>query len=132
MPQTTKTLESGLDGPAIRNANRCDSRESIRRETPIFITFERFARIASNLRFEFLAPRSAIRKQGVQLGNPEGDSRESANLFARIGPSKTKTSLRQLQKEELSAGLAEITETTDMMATTGIQGANHTFLKQRV
>ena len=40
-----------LDGPAIRDANRGDSRESIRRKTPIFITFERFARIASNLRF---------------------------------------------------------------------------------
>ena len=38
-----------LDGSTIRNANRGDSRESIRRETPIFITFERFARIASNL-----------------------------------------------------------------------------------
>ena len=36
-----------LDDPAIRNANRP---ESIRRKKTIFITSERFARIASDLR----------------------------------------------------------------------------------
>ena len=41
-----------------------------------------------------LAPRIAIRKKGVRFGNPKtirresGDSSESANRFARIGPSK--------------------------------------------
>ena len=40
-----------LDGQAIRNANRGSSRKPIRRKAPIFITFERFAGIASNLRF---------------------------------------------------------------------------------
>ena len=40
-----------LDGPAIRNANLGDSRESIRRKTPIFIELKRFARIAFKLRF---------------------------------------------------------------------------------
>ena len=38
------------------------------------MTCERFARIASNLRFAiliFFAPRSAIRKKEVQFGNPE-------------------------------------------------------------
>ena len=35
---------------------RIDSRESIRRKNPIFITCEQFARIASNLRFAILPP----------------------------------------------------------------------------
>ena len=48
-----------LDGPAIRNANRGDSRESIRRKKPIFITRERFARIASNLQFALFSPPKA-------------------------------------------------------------------------
>ena len=34
--------------------------------------------------------------------------------------------------KELSAGLAEITETTEMTKTMGIKGANHVFPKQRV
>ena len=75
---------------------RIDSHESIRRKTPIFIACERFARIASNLRFAVLAPRSAIRKRnGISSGTlirndsrESGDSRESANRFARIWPSK--------------------------------------------
>ena len=38
----------------------------------IFVTFTRFARIASNLRFAiFQVPQSAIRKKGVQFGNPQ-------------------------------------------------------------
>ena len=57
-------LVLSLDGPAIRNANRGDSRESIRAnrfagmKSPIlkFITCERFARIASNLRFAMFSP----------------------------------------------------------------------------
>ena len=62
---------SHLDGPAIRSANQGDSRESIRRKMPILIMFERFARIASSLRFATLVPRNAIRKKGIQFGNPE-------------------------------------------------------------
>ena len=50
---------------------RIDLRESIRRKKkPIFVVWERFAQIASNLRFaifKILAPRNAIRKKkGVQ------------------------------------------------------------------
>ena len=42
----------------------------MRRITTIFVTCERLARIASNLRFAIFAPPSAIRKKGVQFGNP--------------------------------------------------------------
>ena len=35
VPNKPLTTFEGLDGPAIRNANRGDSRESIRREMPI-------------------------------------------------------------------------------------------------
>ena len=35
---------------------RIDSRESIRRKKPMFTTCERFARIASNLRFATFSP----------------------------------------------------------------------------
>ena len=74
---------------------RIDSHQSIRRTNPILIRRKRFARIASNLRFAVFPPRSAIRKEGP-FGNPEssndsqesGDSRESANRFARIRPSR--------------------------------------------
>ena len=60
-----------LDGPASRNANRGNLRESIRRKTTTFITCERFARIASNPRFAvFSPPRGVIRKKGVQFGKP--------------------------------------------------------------
>ena len=45
---------------------RIDSQES-----PYSITFERFARIASNMRFAFFSAPNAIRKKGVHLGNPE-------------------------------------------------------------
>ena len=48
------------DGPAIRNANRGESRDLIRanrfaEKIPIFKTFQRFARTASNLRFEIFS-----------------------------------------------------------------------------
>ena len=88
-----------LDGPAIRNANRGDSRESIRRKKKnIFITCERFARIASNLRFAIFSPPppSPIRNKGVRFSNPETirenqairanlriDSRESGHLRSK-------------------------------------------------
>ena len=36
------------------------------------------------------------------------------------------------ENKEWSAGFAEITETTEMTKTTGIQGANHRFPKPRV
>ena len=57
-----------LDGPAIRNANRGDSRESIR----AILTFERFTRIASNLRFAmFWCPEMRFTKKGGQFRNPQ-------------------------------------------------------------
>ena len=75
---------------------RIDSRESIRRKTSIFTTFERFARIASNLRFAIFSPpppEARFAKKGVRFGNPETirenqairsnlqiDSRESVHL----------------------------------------------------
>ena len=48
------TVHSIFDGPAIRNANRGDTHESICRNFSICMTFERCARIASNLRFAIL------------------------------------------------------------------------------
>ena len=51
---------------------RIDSRESIRRKKPIFITCERFARIASNLWFASFSPSKCdLQKKGVQFGNPK-------------------------------------------------------------
>ena len=73
-----------LDGPAIRNANWA-MRESIRanrfrkkkKKKPIFITCERFARIASNLRFAgFGPPKRDSQKQGFSSG--------TLKRFARI------------------------------------------------
>ena len=65
-----------------------DSRESIRRKTPIFKTFERFAQIASNLRFAiFQPPRRAIRKKGVQFGNP-ATIRENQAIRANLRNSR--------------------------------------------
>ena len=73
--QNTKNflLFPNLDGLAIRNANRGDSRESIRRKPRIFIMIERFARIASNLRFAVFSPskRDSQNAVRVQFGNPE-------------------------------------------------------------
>ena len=54
----------------------------------IFITHERFARIASNQRFAIL---SALQCDSRKRGSIWGDSRESANRCARIRPSKTGT-----------------------------------------
>ena len=75
-----------------------DSRESIRRKTPMFITCKRFPRIASNLRFAiFSPPESRFAKRGVQFGSPEPirenqairanlriDSRESGHLSSGV------------------------------------------------
>ena len=76
---------SAFDDPVIRNANRGDSRESIRRKKPIFITCERFARIASNLQFAIFSPPppprslSALPKNGVHFGKPETIREQQAN-----------------------------------------------------
>ena len=58
-----------------------DSRESMRRKTQsIFITFERFARSASNLRFAvFLSLKRDSQKNG-SAREPYKDSRESGHL----------------------------------------------------
>ena len=64
------------------------------RKQPIFITCERFVRITSNLRFTIFSPPKRDSHKGGSVWGPRndsresGDSRESANRFARIGPSK--------------------------------------------
>ena len=45
---------------------------------------------------------------------------------------KTTKATQTDANKDLSAGSAEITETTEMTKTTGIRGANHGFPKQRV
>ena len=72
-----------LDGPAIRNANRGDSRESIRRKTSIFIRCERFARIPSNLRFAIFSP---TKRDSQKMGFSSGTLKRFARIrrFARI------------------------------------------------
>ena len=45
---------------------------------------------------------------------------------------KTTKTIQTATNKELSAGFAEITETTKMTKTTGIQGANHGFPRPRV
>ena len=66
------SLPLNLDGPAIRNANRGNSRESIlrkKKKKPYCHTFERFARIASNLRFAiFQCPETRFAKKGFSSG----------------------------------------------------------------
>ena len=63
---------------------RIDSRESIRRKTPAFITFERFARIASNMRFaSFSAPEMRFAKRN-SVREPWDDSRESPAPYLPI------------------------------------------------
>ena len=64
--------QKSLDGLAIRNANRGDSRESIRRKKNIFHNMRaiRTNRLKPAIR-KFSAPRNAIRKIWVQFGKPE-------------------------------------------------------------
>ena len=106
-----------LDGQAIRNANRGDSRESIRRKTPIFITCERFARIASNLRFAIFGPPEArFAKKGFGSGTLKRFARirrfaRICESIARIGPSKFLCGwyiASSLQTDPLNEGLAII------------------------
>ena len=86
----TAKVPQNLDGPAICNANRGDSRESIRKKCDSSESPE-------NCDSQFFVPRSAIRKKGIQFGNPETirknqairanlriDSRESGHLSRRI------------------------------------------------
>ena len=76
---------------------RIDSHESVRRKTPVFITSSYWSESPPTSDSQFLASRRGIRQKGVKFGNPEtirenqGDSRESANRLARIGPSKVQT-----------------------------------------
>ena len=75
------------DGPAILQ------HELILRKAPILTTFKRFAKIASELPLSFFyCSNTRFAKNGVRFGNPQAilASRlicESANRFARIGPS---------------------------------------------
>ena len=85
-----------LDGTAIRNLSRGDSREAIpnqfarsdSQKHPYFMTFERFVRITVDLRFADFDPlkRDSQKKND---SHESGDSRKSANRFARLGPSKS-------------------------------------------
>ena len=90
-------LSGGLDDPAIRNANRGNLREPIRanrfaEKTLFFITCERFARIASNLRFAIFSPPKRdsfgnpemIRKNQAIRANLRIDSRESGHLRVAV------------------------------------------------
>ena len=53
-------------------------------KNPIFMTFERFARIASNLQIAmFETPEARFAKKGVQFGNPE-TIRESQAIRANL------------------------------------------------
>ena len=88
------------NGPAIRNANRGDSRESIAQidsQKNLYFRNVRAIRapIVSNLRFAIFSPSEArfAKKRGSVRearndSRESGDSRESANRFARIGPAK--------------------------------------------
>ena len=84
---------------AIR-ANRT-ARIYSQKKKPIFIAFERFARIGSNLRFAiFQCPKARFATKGFGSGTLKrfailGDSRESirANIYAQIGPSKFLSSI---------------------------------------
>ena len=72
-----------LDGPTIRNANRGDSRELIRRKNPIFMTFERFARIVKPA-IHYSSAQNAIRKKGGSVRGLSDDSRESTRANQAI------------------------------------------------
>ena len=90
-----KKKTQNLDGPAIRNANRSDSRESIRvnRFTGKPYVHNVRAIRANRLKptiCKFLRPETRFAKKGFSSGLESADSRESANQFARIGPSKEK------------------------------------------
>ena len=103
--KSPKPMFGDLDGAAIRNANRGDSRESIRTnrfaEQLLFrnVRAIRANRLKPAIR-KFLVPRNAIRKKGVQFGNPETirenqairanlqiDSHESGHLSSAISMS---------------------------------------------
>ena len=78
---------SCLDNRAIRNAHRGNSSESIRRK-PLFLLRSCNSRESpQTCDLQFSAPRNAVRKKGVQIGNSQAtrvnlriDSRESRHL----------------------------------------------------
>ena len=95
---TFQTVFFTLDGPAIRNANRGDSRA----EKKSFHNLRaiRVNRLKPAIR-NFWPPEARFAKKKGSVWEPcsdsreSGDSRESANRFARIGPSKFFTFLKQ-------------------------------------
>ena len=107
-PKTARFDHQDLDGLAIRNANRGDSSESIRtiefrRKKTIFIINVRASRAnrPKPANRNLFVAWDAIRKKGVQFGNPETirvnpairanlriDSRESCNLSTKMCFSK--------------------------------------------
>ena len=72
VPFSCRRFHRTSDGPAIRNANQDDSRESIRREKPIFFNVWaiRANRLKPTIR-KCLVPKRDSQGGGVQLGNPE-------------------------------------------------------------
>ena len=93
-------LELRWPGDSQRESGRLariESRESIHRKTSIFITCEAVSDSRESPQTcdsQFLAPQSAIHRKRGSVREPWNDSRESsdpresANRFARIGPSK--------------------------------------------
>ena len=112
-----------LDGPAIRDANRGDSRESIcrKKQNPIFIPLERFARIASNLQFAVL--NAAIHKKrgfssrtSLIVFDLRIDSHESGHLKA--GTSWQIPGIRKRRNKKPSGSR----EATDFLIPTSLHG----------
>ena len=73
-PLDALSLRRNLDGPTMRNANRGDSHEWIRRNTPISITLERFVQIASNLPFASSSPPKSDSQRRGSWGVAKGSS----------------------------------------------------------
>ena len=93
------SVSATLNGLAIRNVNRGDSREFRRKTTIIHhVRAIRANRLTPEIRNLYPPPPPEVRfaKKGVRFRNPSsresGDSRESASRFARIAPSKSAAS----------------------------------------
>ena len=69
-----------LDGPAIRNANRGIRENRFAEESLFCITFKRFARIASNLRFAIFSPPKRDSKKRGSVRKPSTDLCASGHL----------------------------------------------------
>ena len=105
----TGNTEEQQRSPILREPG--DSQhESIGRKTPIVITFDRFAQIASNMPFAicFSPPKRDSQKRGsarepLDDSRESSDARESANRFVRIGPSKRAQNLLRGQPSSVNS-----------------------------